>query len=140
MTEVAFLFPPGFASVHRKVKFRSHAEQTASLMLLLFSPRSRFKMPESPLSPAAARQTPASSLLSHTDSGAGDGGDSCSGVSGNNWPSLHHKQVPSSSRRPPTQPSSFICSSSYAWKKKKKGTVRRTSGEIHLAGSILDVL
>lgn len=58
-------------------------------------------MPESPLSPAAARQTPASSLLSHTDNGTGDGADSCSGDSGDNWPSLHHKQVPSSSRRPP---------------------------------------
>ncbi|XP_035811577.2 forkhead box protein P2-like [Amphiprion ocellaris] len=53
-------------------------------------------MPESPLSPTAARQTPASSLLSHTDSGAGErvaNGDSCSGVSGENWQSLCHKQV-----------------------------------------------
>ncbi|XP_070829292.1 forkhead box protein P2-like [Chaetodon trifascialis] len=53
-------------------------------------------MPESPLSPTAARQTPASSLLSHTDNGAGErvaNGDSCSGVSGENWQSLHHKQV-----------------------------------------------
>ncbi|XP_074490068.1 forkhead box protein P2-like isoform X1 [Sebastes fasciatus] len=53
-------------------------------------------MPESPLSPTAARQTPASSLLSHTDTGAGErvaNGDSCSGVSGENWQSLHHKQV-----------------------------------------------
>ncbi|XP_030280958.1 forkhead box protein P2-like [Sparus aurata] len=53
-------------------------------------------MPESPLSPTAARQTPASSLLSHTDNGAGEraaNGDSCSGVSAENWQSLHHKQV-----------------------------------------------
>ncbi|KAF3688559.1 Forkhead box protein P2 [Channa argus] len=53
-------------------------------------------MPESPLSPTAARQTPASSLLSHTDNSAGErvaNGDSCSGVSGENWQSLHHKQV-----------------------------------------------
>nr|XP_020480227.1 forkhead box protein P2-like [Monopterus albus] len=53
-------------------------------------------MPESPLSPTAARQTPASSLLSHTDNGAGEriaNGDSCSGVSGENWQSLHCKQV-----------------------------------------------
>ncbi|XP_040894191.1 forkhead box protein P2-like [Toxotes jaculatrix] len=53
-------------------------------------------MPESPHSPTAARQTPASSLLSHTDNGAGErvaNGDSCSGVSGENWQSLHHKQV-----------------------------------------------
>ncbi|KAI3371100.1 hypothetical protein L3Q82_023740, partial [Scortum barcoo] len=53
-------------------------------------------MPESPLSPAAARQTPASSLLSHTDNGVGErvaNGDSCSGVSGENWQSLHNKQV-----------------------------------------------
>ncbi|KAM9352320.1 forkhead box protein P2-like [Symphorus nematophorus] len=53
-------------------------------------------MPESPLSPTAARQTPASSLLSHTDNGAGEriaNGDSCSGVSGENWQSLHHKQL-----------------------------------------------
>ncbi|XP_029290343.1 forkhead box protein P2-like [Cottoperca gobio] len=53
-------------------------------------------MPESPLSPTAARQTPASSLLSHTDVGAGEraaNGDSCSRVSGENWQSLHHKQV-----------------------------------------------
>ncbi|XP_049430278.1 forkhead box protein P2-like [Epinephelus fuscoguttatus] len=53
-------------------------------------------MPESPLSPTAARQTPASSLLSHTDVGAGGrvaNGDSCSGVSGENWQNLHHKQV-----------------------------------------------
>ncbi|KAM3609055.1 uncharacterized protein V6R79_009128 [Siganus canaliculatus] len=38
-------------------------------------------MPESPLSPTAARQTPASSLLTHCDSGAGQraaNGDSCS--------------------------------------------------------------
>ncbi|XP_029951708.1 forkhead box protein P2-like [Salarias fasciatus] len=54
-------------------------------------------MPESPLSPAAARQTPAaSSLLSHTDNRAGErasNGDSCSGVSAENWQTLHHKQV-----------------------------------------------
>ncbi|XP_071343858.1 forkhead box protein P2-like [Trachinotus anak] len=53
-------------------------------------------MPESPLSPTAARQNPASSLLSHTDNGAGErvaNGDSCSGVRGENWQSLHHKQV-----------------------------------------------
>ncbi|XP_026221834.1 forkhead box protein P2-like [Anabas testudineus] len=53
-------------------------------------------MPESPLSPTAARQTPASSLLSHTDNGAGErvaNGDSCRGVSGENWQSLQHKQV-----------------------------------------------
>ncbi|XP_059190744.1 forkhead box protein P2-like [Centropristis striata] len=53
-------------------------------------------MPESPLSPTAARQTPASSLLSHKDVGAGErvaNGDSCSGVSGENWQSLHRKQV-----------------------------------------------
>ncbi|XP_044047722.1 forkhead box protein P2-like isoform X2 [Siniperca chuatsi] len=53
-------------------------------------------MPESPLSPTAARQTPASSLLSHTDNGAGErvaNGDSCSGVSGESWQSLHNKQV-----------------------------------------------
>ncbi|XP_008282224.1 forkhead box protein P2-like [Stegastes partitus] len=53
-------------------------------------------MPESPLSPTAARQTPASSLLSHTDNGAGErvaNGDSCSGVSAENWQSLCHKQV-----------------------------------------------
>uniref|UniRef100_UPI0037E8ED66 forkhead box protein P2-like n=1 Tax=Semicossyphus pulcher TaxID=241346 RepID=UPI0037E8ED66 len=51
-------------------------------------------MPESPLSPTAARQTPASSLLSHTDTGAGErvaNGDSCSGVSTESW--LQHKQV-----------------------------------------------
>ncbi|XP_069551587.1 forkhead box protein P2-like [Brachyistius frenatus] len=48
-------------------------------------------MPESPLSHTAARQTPASSLLSHTDRVAN--GDSCSGVSGENGPSLHHKQL-----------------------------------------------
>ncbi|XP_060933248.1 forkhead box protein P2-like [Limanda limanda] len=54
-------------------------------------------MPESPLSPTAARQTPAaSSLLSHTDNSAAEtvvNGDSCRGVSGENWQSLHHKQV-----------------------------------------------
>ncbi|XP_078112243.1 forkhead box protein P4-like [Sander vitreus] len=53
-------------------------------------------MPESPLSPTAARQTPASSLLSHTDISARErvaNGDSCSGVSGENLQSLHHKQV-----------------------------------------------
>ncbi|XP_031724589.1 forkhead box protein P2-like [Anarrhichthys ocellatus] len=53
-------------------------------------------MPESPLSPPTARQTPASSLLSHTDVGAGErvaNGDSCSGVSAENWQCLHHKQV-----------------------------------------------
>ncbi|XP_067446475.1 forkhead box protein P2-like isoform X2 [Thunnus thynnus] len=53
-------------------------------------------MPESPLSPTAARQTPASSLISHTDNVAGESvanGDSCSEVSRGNWQSLHHKQV-----------------------------------------------
>ncbi|KAM7397045.1 hypothetical protein PAMP_020043 [Pampus punctatissimus] len=53
-------------------------------------------MPESPLSPTAARQTPASSLLSHTGNVEGESvanGDSCSGVSRGNWQSLHHKQV-----------------------------------------------
>ncbi|XP_034391760.1 forkhead box protein P2-like [Cyclopterus lumpus] len=53
-------------------------------------------MPESPLSPPTARQTPASSLLSHTDTGAGErvaNGASCSGVSAENWQSLHHKQL-----------------------------------------------
>ncbi|XP_051237422.1 forkhead box protein P2-like [Dicentrarchus labrax] len=53
-------------------------------------------MPESPLSPTATRQTPASSLLCHTDNGAGErvaNGDSCSGVSGENWQSLHQKQL-----------------------------------------------
>ncbi|XP_029909372.1 forkhead box protein P2-like [Myripristis murdjan] len=52
-------------------------------------------MPESPLSPTAARQTPASSFLSHTDNGTGErlaNGDSCSGVSAENWQSLQHKQ------------------------------------------------
>ncbi|XP_070406388.1 forkhead box protein P2 isoform X2 [Nothobranchius furzeri] len=57
-------------------------------------------MPESPLSPTAARQTPASSLLSHTDGGGGGGGgraavngDSCSGASVENWQELLQKQV-----------------------------------------------
>ncbi|XP_062277502.1 forkhead box protein P2-like [Scomber scombrus] len=53
-------------------------------------------MPESPLSPTAARQTPASSLISHIDNVAGESvanGDSCSEVSRGNWQSLHHKQV-----------------------------------------------
>ncbi|XP_023182060.1 forkhead box protein P2-like [Xiphophorus maculatus] len=53
-------------------------------------------MPESPLSPSAARQTPASSLLSHTDAGAGEkaaNGDSCSGVRVQSCQSLLHKQV-----------------------------------------------
>ncbi|XP_045894044.1 forkhead box protein P2-like isoform X1 [Micropterus dolomieu] len=53
-------------------------------------------MPESPLSPTAARQTLASSLLSHTDNGAGErvaNGDSCGRVSGESWQSLRNKQV-----------------------------------------------
>ncbi|KAM9854820.1 forkhead box protein P2-like [Aulostomus maculatus] len=53
-------------------------------------------MPESPLSPSAVRQSPASSLLSHTDTITGErvaNGDSCSGVSRENWQSLHYKQV-----------------------------------------------
>ncbi|XP_054892501.1 forkhead box protein P2-like [Poeciliopsis prolifica] len=53
-------------------------------------------MPESPLSPSAARQTPVSSLLSHTDAGAGEkaaNGDSCSGVRAQSCQSLLHKQV-----------------------------------------------
>ncbi|XP_075327310.1 forkhead box protein P2-like [Odontesthes bonariensis] len=52
-------------------------------------------MPESPLSPTAARQTPASSLLSHSDNRTEKiaDGDSCSGVSGENWQNLLHKQV-----------------------------------------------
>lgn len=66
-------------------------------------------MPESPLSPTAARQTPASSLLSHTDNGAGErvaNGDSCSRVSGESWQSLRNKQVSSSSSYSSTSPSS----------------------------------
>lgn len=53
-------------------------------------------MPESPLGPTAARQTPASSLLSRAGNGAAErvaNGESCSGVRGENWQSLHHKQV-----------------------------------------------
>lgn len=60
-------------------------------------------MPESPLSPSAARQTPASSLLSHTDAGAGEkaaNGDSCSGVRVQSCQSLLHKQVSSQSLFP----------------------------------------
>ncbi|KAM4554475.1 forkhead box protein P2-like [Fundulus diaphanus] len=53
-------------------------------------------MPESPLSPSAARQTPASSLLSHADVGAGEkaaNGDSSSRLRVQNCQSLLHKQV-----------------------------------------------
>uniref|UniRef100_A0A3Q2PLY5 Forkhead box protein P2-like n=1 Tax=Fundulus heteroclitus TaxID=8078 RepID=A0A3Q2PLY5_FUNHE len=53
-------------------------------------------MPESPLSPSAARQTPASSLLSHADVGAGEkaaNGDSSSRLRAQNCQSLLHKQV-----------------------------------------------
>eukprot|EP00064_Thunnus_orientalis_P010308 superscaffoldBa00001388_g10334 len=68
---------------------------TPPLQLLSF-PSTCAGMPESPLSPTAARQTPASSLISHTDNVAGESvanGDSCSEVSRGNWQSLHHKQV-----------------------------------------------
>lgn len=53
-------------------------------------------MPESPLSPTTARQTPARSLLTHTDGGTGEkaaNGDSCGGVTGETWQSCHQKQV-----------------------------------------------
>lgn len=53
-------------------------------------------MPESPLSPTAARQTPARSLLTHKDGGTGERaahGDSCDGVTGETWQSRHQKQV-----------------------------------------------
>lgn len=72
-------------------------------------------MPESPLSPtAAARQSPASSLLTHTDNSAGErgaNGDSCSGVSAETWQSLQRKQVylhppPRTLPHPPLLPSS----------------------------------
>ncbi|KAK1887764.1 CRISPR-associated protein Cas7/Csa2 1 [Dissostichus eleginoides] len=72
-------------------------------------------MPESPLSPPAARQTAASSLLSHTHVGAGEraaNGDSCSRVSAENWQSLHRKQVSSSSYYSSTSHSSSSSSSS----------------------------
>lgn len=73
-------------------------------------------MPESPLSPTVARQTPASSLLSHTDNSAGErvtNGDSCGGVSRENWQSLQHKQVfPSSSYSLSSSPSFTTSSSS----------------------------
>ncbi|XP_030588347.1 forkhead box protein P2-like [Archocentrus centrarchus] len=52
-------------------------------------------MPESPHSPTAARQNPASSLLSHTDNSGGErvaNGNSGT-LSGDNWQSLQHKQV-----------------------------------------------
>uniref|UniRef100_A0AAQ4QBA0 Fork-head domain-containing protein n=1 Tax=Gasterosteus aculeatus aculeatus TaxID=481459 RepID=A0AAQ4QBA0_GASAC len=45
-------------------------------------------MPESPLGPPTARQTPASSLLSHADAAAGG-----RVADGENWSYLHHKQV-----------------------------------------------
>ncbi|KAM8893212.1 forkhead box protein P4-like [Spinachia spinachia] len=48
-------------------------------------------MPESPLGPPTARQTPASSLVSHDDAAAGERGahgDPCGGVSAENWPCL----------------------------------------------------
>ncbi|XP_036068167.1 forkhead box protein P2 isoform X2 [Oryzias melastigma] len=52
-------------------------------------------MPESPLSPTAARQTPASSLLSHTDAGAerAADGESCRGLRVESWQSLLQKQA-----------------------------------------------
>ncbi|KAM9753900.1 forkhead box protein P4-like [Menidia menidia] len=52
-------------------------------------------MPESPLSPTAARQSPARSLLSHSDNGMEKtaNGGSCGGPSCENWQSLLHKQV-----------------------------------------------
>uniref|UniRef100_A0A8C7ZH31 Fork-head domain-containing protein n=1 Tax=Oryzias sinensis TaxID=183150 RepID=A0A8C7ZH31_9TELE len=52
-------------------------------------------MPESPLSPTAARQTLASSLLSHTDAGAerAADGDSCRGLRVESWQSLLQKQA-----------------------------------------------
>ncbi|CAF98415.1 unnamed protein product [Tetraodon nigroviridis] len=52
-------------------------------------------MPESPLSPTPARQTPARSLLTHKDSGTGEraaNGDFCDGVTGETWQSRHQKQ------------------------------------------------
>ncbi|XP_053742803.1 forkhead box protein P2-like [Synchiropus splendidus] len=49
-------------------------------------------MPESPVSPAAERQTAASSLLSRTEEPAANG-DSCGGVSRGSCQSLPHKQV-----------------------------------------------
>ncbi|XP_024865985.1 forkhead box protein P2 [Kryptolebias marmoratus] len=53
------------------------------------APLTNGAMPESPLSPTAARQAPASGLLSHT----GTPGDSCRGASVDAWQSLVHKQV-----------------------------------------------
>lgn len=53
-------------------------------------------MPESPLSPTSARQTPAHSLLTHNDGGTGEraaNGDSCNEVTGEDWQSRHQKQV-----------------------------------------------
>ncbi|KAK7891615.1 hypothetical protein WMY93_023578 [Mugilogobius chulae] len=56
------------------------------------------RMPESPLSPSAARQTSVSSLLSHSHTGANESaanGASCRETSGgaHNWPSLQHRQL-----------------------------------------------
>ncbi|CAI5665414.1 forkhead box protein P2 [Oreochromis niloticus] len=52
-------------------------------------------MPESPLSPTTARQNPASSLLSHTDSSGGErvANGNAGTLSGDDWQTLQHKQV-----------------------------------------------
>lgn len=62
-------------------------------------------MPESPLSPTTARQTPARSLLTHKDGSTGEraaNGDSCDGVTGETWQSRHQKQVIPFFFNPPT--------------------------------------
>lgn len=67
------------------------------------------EMPESPLSPTTARQNPASSLLSHTDSSGGErvANGNAGTLSGDDWQTLQHKQV----RVCPATPSSCTSSS-----------------------------
>ncbi|XP_055078517.1 forkhead box protein P1-like [Periophthalmus magnuspinnatus] len=53
-------------------------------------------MPESPLSPSAARQSSVSSLLSHSDTGGNESaanGASCRETNAHNWHSLQHRQL-----------------------------------------------
>lgn len=84
---------------YEAMTFISAKKKLHTVLLYCFLLAPELEMPDSPLSPSAVRQTPASSLLSHTDTLAGvrvANGDSSSGVSRENWQNLHHKQVSSS--------------------------------------------
>lgn len=98
------------------------------------------EMPESPLSPTTARQNPASSLLSHTDSSGGErvANGNAGTLSGDDWQTLQHKQVCVCPATPSSCPSSSFSSSFISG---KQNTLPQTDVKREIPhGLILDIL